>query len=250
MLWAGPIWASNRTRSPACSMAWPATTTAPTRSCRWATRSSGAAATVRAVDLEVRRAHSGCRGRHRHLVGRSRAHRRDRRRARLLGRDDRGGSPPSAEDRVRRRRRREAALRRRRVRRRDDQLRPAQRRAPEDRAGGDVPRAQARWAPGRLRVLQASACPVPHGVRRLHEVRDAGGRGCRQLEQGRVRLPAGVDRGMARPGHAHPVDPRRRIHAGGLPQPDGRSRGAAPRPQARGRRDPGLDRPAPAETNS
>ena len=45
-----------------------------------------------------------------------------------------------------------------------------------------------------------------------------------------------------------PVDPRRRIHAGRLPQPDRRRRGAAPRPQARGRRDPGLDRPAPAET--
>ena len=88
---------------------------------------------------------------------------------------------------------------------------------------------------GRVVICEFSQPPLapdPRGLLRLPEVRDARARPGRQLQSRRLRVPDGVDPGVAEPARARRLAARGRVRARRVPQPHRRHRRPAPRVQA------------------
>ncbi|AKZ57422.1 hypothetical protein SAM23877_4377 [Streptomyces ambofaciens ATCC 23877] len=196
------------------------------------------------------------RGRHGDLLPALRPHRRLRRPVRLLPRHAPGGQGAAQLAAVHRGRRDQAAVRRRRLRRGHHLLRAAQRAGHGRRAARDVPGDAAR-RPGRhLRVLAPDLDALPDRLHRVPDARPAAGGPRGVVQPRRVRLPRRVHPRLARPAGARPAAGRGRLVQGGVPEPDGRRGGAAPRVQGELRaarrvvpaRLAPLPEPAPART--
>ena len=116
---------------------------------------------------------------------------------RLLARDAPGRAPAPPRPRLHRRRRDAAAVRRRLLRRRDDVVRAAQRRPTPARRSPSSCASPGRVAGWLCASSARRSTRLPHGLHQVPHARPAADRAAHLEQPGVLRLPRGVDPGLA-----------------------------------------------------